>query len=119
MGTLDLDAARKARAAQAEAEAEEHVIILAGEEFTIPPEMPADFALLFMENNPSGALRALFNGQYDRFAETRYSVEDLLELLDGVVKLYGFDTLGEALASRGSSSKSGKPSRPTSKRTTP
>lgn len=119
MGRLDLDAARQARAAKAEAKGEEHVIVLGGTEFTLPSEMPADFAFAFAEGNPRAGLKALFDGQYEQFTETRYSIEDLLELVDGVAQLYGFDNMGEALASRGSSSRNGKPSRPTSKRTTP
>lgn len=118
MGRLDLDAARAARAAKAEAQAEEHVIVLEAEEYTIPPEMPADFAIYALEGQLHASLRSLLDGQYDRFAQTRYSIEDLVELVEGVVKLYGFENLGEALASRRSSSTTGKRSRPTSKRTT-
>lgn len=118
MGRLDLDAARAARAAKSEAKGNDHVIVLGGEEYTIPPEMPADFALLCMEGNIRGGLRALLDGQFESFSEQRYSIEDLLELVDGVADLYGFESLGEALASRNSSSNTGKRSRPTSKPTT-
>lgn len=116
MGRLDLDAARAARA---EAEGEPHVVVLDGQEFTMPPEMPAQFALHVMEGNIFKGLEALFGpDQYAVFSKIVYSIDDLLELADGVANLYGFENVGEALASRRSSRNSGKPSRPTSKRST-
>lgn len=118
MGVLDLDAAREARAAKAEAKAEPHVILLNGQKFEIAAEMPAEFAFAFMEGKPRDGLRVLFGEHYDEFAKTAYSIDDLVELVEGVAELYGFDNLGEALASRESSRSNGKRARPTSKRTT-
>lgn len=119
MGRLDLDAARAARAAKAEAEGDEHVVKLDGQEFTLPAEMPAAFALHVLEGNIFKGLEALFGAeQYAAFASIAYSIDDLVELADGVAQLYGFENVGEALASRRSSRNSGKPSRPTSKRST-
>lgn len=119
MGRLDLDAARAARAAKAEAEAEEHVVTLEGHDFILPPEMPAAFALHVLEGNIFRGLAALLGDeQYAEFSAIRYSIDDLIELADGVAQLYGFNNVGEALASRRSSSNTGNPSRPTSKRST-
>lgn len=119
MGRLDLDAARAARAARVEGEQEEHIIVMGGQEFTVPPEMPAQFALLIMEGRIGAGLEKLFGReQYAIFETVDYSIEDLMELADGVAQLYGFDTVGEALASRRSSSSNGNRSRPTSRRST-
>lgn len=93
--------------------------MLGGQEFTIPPEMPAQFALLIMEGHIGAGLEKLFGSeQYAEFSKIGYSIEDLMELADGVAQLYGFETVGEALASRRSSSSNGNRSRPTSKRST-
>lgn len=119
MGVLDLDAARAARAAKSEAEAEGHTVVLDGQEFALPPEMPAAFALHVLEGNIFRGLEKLFGPeQYAAFDKIGYSIDDLIELADGVAHLYGFENVGEALASRRSSSNNGKRSRPTSKRST-
>lgn len=119
MGHLDLDAARAARAAKAEGEREEHVVTLEGHDFALPFEMPAAFAIHVMEGSIFRGLQVLFGDeQYATFATITYSLEDLIELVDGIAELYGFESLGEALASRRSSLSTGKPSRPTSKRST-
>lgn len=122
MARLDLDAARAARAAEAEAKGEDHVLVIGGQEFSLPVEMPLAFPLALAEADVMGGIRELLGEeQYAEFAanpKTRLSTEDLKELFTGAAELYGFEDVGEALASGSSSLRNGKPSRPTSKRST-
>ena len=118
MGVLDLDAARKARAAKSETGGKPHDITVDGETFTIPVEMPLDAALAISDGHVALFFEELLNGQHEAFAKHKISVDDLLVLVEGVSEMYGLDNLGEALASRASSSNTSKRSRPTSKRTT-
>jgi hypothetical protein len=116
---LDLDAARAARAAKAEAEGEAHVLVLGGQEFELPTEMPLDFVLAAAEGDVAGSLRVLLGEEeYENLRAKGLSVSDLNELIGGLAEVYGLEDVGEALASGDFFSKNGKPSRPTSKRST-
>lgn len=100
MGTLDLDAARAARA---EAKQENHVVVFGGEKFELPPEPPWEMVELPAMGDAPGGVRALLGDeQYIAFKRHRPSVPDMVALLEGAVGLYGL-TVGESSASAGSS----------------
>jgi hypothetical protein len=112
--SLDLDAARAARA---ETRGDPPTVVLAGETFTLPPEMPMRYMWTLLDGDDMAALKVLFDGQLDRFLACDLTREDLLALLDGVPHLYGLRP-GELSASDGSSSGTSSHSRPTSPATT-
>lgn len=109
MAKIDLDAARAARR---EANAEAIVVTLDGDDFSMPPEMPFEVIekLGPLREVPedkapeaAAALLDLFKSligenDFKRFMTHRPSLDDLKELLTGVLKEYGV-TLGEAPAS--------------------
>jgi len=111
MATLDLDAARAARA---EAAGETHALVFGAVEFPLPAELPADFAFRLADGETRGALEALLAERFEEFWERRPTIEDLTALAEGVAKLYGFGDPGESSASAPSSANGGKRSRPTS-----
>jgi hypothetical protein len=104
---IDLDAARRARA---ETRGEAPVIVLAGREWTLPAELPADVVTSFgmvVRGDVAAledAMTALFAGQYPDLkaaalaAGTPLSWEDEKYLLESVLQEYGFD-LPESSAS--------------------
>jgi hypothetical protein len=112
MEAFDLDAARAARA---EAKGETPMFVFGGQKFTLPPEMPAEFAYLL--DDAKEAFRFLLADDFDDFWSHRPSKEDLVELVAVLGKAYG-TSLPESAASGGSSPNGGTPSRPTSPATT-
>lgn len=112
--TIDLDAARAARREAAGAGPE---VVFKGERFTLVPEIPykvaeniSRVAAATAEGDASSSavavtevLRALFDGEWDRFEALNPSVSDVQLLLEEAMKSYGFasaeDGLGEPQAS--------------------
>jgi hypothetical protein len=93
---IDLGAAKAARA-----EAQNEPVVLKWDDktsFTLPVEMPADFALLASEGDLRGAVTALIGDQAQKFFELRPSMEDLTALAELAGSVYGL-TAGEAPAS--------------------
>lgn len=93
---IDLAAARAARA-----EAHREPVVLRwdeGVEFTLPVEMPADFALLAQEGSMRGALAALLGDQADEFFALRPTMDDVNALAEEAGRVYGM-TPGESPAS--------------------
>lgn len=94
---IDLGAARAARA-----EAHNDPVVLrwdADTEFTLPPELPADFALLAQDGDLRGAVAALFGDEdAGRFFALRPSMNDLTELAEAAARVYGIEP-GESPAS--------------------
>ena len=88
---IDLD---QARAARAEVANEPVSIKFAGEEFELPAELPADFALLAAEDRDYDALKALFRDDTERFFAQRPSFDDVRELMTQIGTVYGL-TAGE------------------------
>lgn len=111
MSELDLDAARAARA---EARGEAPTVILGGETFTLPAELPMRYVWTLVDGEDIDALKVLFDGQLERFLATEPTREDILALVAGVPKLYGLGGPGESPASAGSSNGGSNRSRPTS-----
>jgi hypothetical protein len=90
----------KARAARAEAHNDPVVLRWDDEtEFTLPPELPADFALLAFEGDLRGSIVALL-GDEDaaRFFALRPSMNDVTELAESAARVYGIEP-GESPAS--------------------
>lgn len=102
--TIDLDAARAARAA---AQGEPAALVWAGETYPLPPELPALFLSAIVEDRFEEAFAALFpDGSFDVagfMASATY--EDLVEFSQGIGAIYGIDGgLGKSRASGASSS---------------
>lgn len=95
---IDLDAARSARA---EAQAEPVVLRFGGNEYQLPPELPADFAFLAAEEKVREAVAALLGDDADAFFAARPSLADLTALAEAAGDVYGVEP-GEARASAGS-----------------
>lgn len=92
---IDLAAARAARA-----EAHREPVILKwdeGIEFTLPPEMPVEFALCASEGNMRAALAALLGDQAEEFFALRPSMNDVSDLAEIAGEVYGI-TPGEPIA---------------------
>lgn len=104
MAAIDLNAARKARAALRETSGyEPHVILLEDDTYELPAEVPTEFAILAADGDLRGALRALLNGSGDQFIRTS-TTDDIEELTDQISRLYGLgDDAGESSASAPSS----------------
>lgn len=125
MATLDLDAERTARAAQAETGPALHMLRVGGKDFTFPAELPYGLgkALLAIEVEGEPAVeRALVllfgEEQHDTLVDQRLTTTDLNFLFDKLPGLYGLDGRGESSTSNGSSPTTGNRSRPTSNRST-
>lgn len=114
MAEINLDAARAARAEQTES----HTLRLEGEVFTLPLEMPIDFAFLANDEKLREAFSLLFGEEAERFWALRPSVSDITELATQIAGLYGFDSAGESLASVHTSTNIGVPPRLTSNAST-
>lgn len=107
---MDLDRLRTERAAKREAEGKPTSIevILGGRTFTLPPEMPAEAAMLastVAEDDIAaagtatlGAMKLLLGDQYEDFMALSPSLEDLDALFTGMTEAYGL-TMGEPSAS--------------------
>lgn len=109
---IDLDAARAARR---EAEQDPPVIVLDGEDFTLPIELPfeiaGDLGKLFAAKGDKDKLaelagqvvplivKGLLGDDHDRFMEHRPSFDDLIVLLEGMAVAYGLADVGESSAS--------------------
>ncbi len=106
MAAINLNAKRKARAALAEKAGKpvpQHTVTLGDGEFTLPRELPAEFAFAASEGDLRRAITELFNGSAEAFFAERPSFNDVMELVQQVSDLYGFDDLGESPASDSSS----------------
>lgn len=113
MEALDLDAARAARA---EVRGDDPpVFLLGGQKFTLPAELPAEFAYLL--DDPKEAMRFLLADQFDDFWGHRPSKADIFEVVAWIGRTAGL-TAGESSASGGSSPNGSGPSRLTSPATT-
>lgn len=118
MGVLDLNAARAARAAEAEAKGEEHILRFGDQEIHLPPEfneLPWRVAGPAMRGDVRAFLVELVGEETaDKFfVEWDPTVADIAAFSDGLVELYGLN-LPESPASDGSSTSSGNRSRLTS-----
>ena len=111
MTLKDLDAKRAARS---EAQNQAHTIVLGGERFTFPAQLPFEVLELMSEGMFRQAFELLLDDpdQADRFFKHRPDNLDLEEIM----ALYG--PPGESSASRPSSASNGGRSRPTSRRAT-
>lgn len=93
---IDLCAARAARL-----EALGEPVVLKwdeGIEFTLPVELPAEFALCAQEDRMRDAIRALLGPeQADEFFSLRPSMDDIMELADATGRVYGIKP-GESVA---------------------
>lgn len=112
MPTVDLDAARAARA---EARGESTTVVVGGREYELSPELPVEFAEHMRFDRIKDALGTLLADPDDleAFWATRPTIDDVIE----IARTYGVD-LGEFMASSTSSNGTSRPARPTSKRTT-
>lgn len=108
---LDLDAARAARA---EVGGDRPRVMLGGEEFLLPAELPMRYIWTLADGDDMAALKVLFNGQLERFLATEPTKEDIVALAGAVPRLYGMGQSGESSASAGSSKNGSNRSRPTS-----
>jgi hypothetical protein len=83
----------QARAARAEASGEPVVLIFKGKKFSLPPELPAEFALCADEGRLRESIHALFGEtKAGEFFKLEPSLDDLTTMLDSVKSMYG---LGE------------------------
>lgn len=91
---VDLDAARAARA---EAEGRPVTVKMRGETFTLPVELPAEFAFAQQHGDLREIITALFDSveAAERFFALRPSVEDLRALSELAAAVYGL-TPGES-----------------------
>lgn len=129
---IDLDAAKAARLEKA---GKPGTVTFGGEPFTLPQELPVPFgeALgrvvvkidpktkkedLVLAPDVVGAVKALLDGQTERFLALGPSYDDIAEFVNEVATKLGGRSLGESPASRSSSKRTSKSSRPRSKRST-
>lgn len=90
--------------------------LFGGQKFTLPVEMPAEFAYLVVDDAKE-ALRFLLADQFDDFWAARPSKRDIIELVAWAGKVSGL-SLGESPASGSTSGNGSGRSRPTSPATT-
>lgn len=86
---IDLDAARAARA---EKNGPAPIIRLGGKDWTLPVELPADFAILSAAGDLAGAMHALLGEQFEAFWKIGLSMDDLEAIADQAAGLYGVQT---------------------------
>lgn len=104
MKTIDLNKKRKARAAKREKDQDEPVVVLIGEQnIELPVEAPAEFAFLAAEGDIRGAVRGVLGKHANAFFVEKPSLDDVMEFMEAVSEVYGFDSLGESSASESSS----------------
>lgn len=89
-------------------------MVFGGGEFTLPPEPPFEVAPKAVEGDIDGMVRAMLGDQYDAFLALKPSLLDVTAMLEQAFALYGFDDMGESLASVSSSQSTSSHSRPTS-----
>lgn len=99
---IDLDARRKARAAEAEADGEPVEVTFGDTKFVLPAELPWRFASLLFKGEVDDALAAAFGDEYERFMGLDPSVDDVQGLVEDLSEAYGLSE-GESSASASSS----------------
>lgn len=88
--TIDLDAARAARAELDTSPAP--VIRLGGKDWQLPKELPADFAMLAAMGDLVGAMKALIGDEaFPEFWAIGLSMDDLETIADQAHVLYGLE----------------------------
>jgi hypothetical protein len=125
---IDLDAAKAARR---EAAGEAPTLTFGGEAFSLPVELPFEVGhrlLSLLENIAGGTtavfddveaiLRPLFAERYEAFMAHGPSMADIMALLTGLPREYGFTDVGESPASERSSQNGSRPQKPRSKEAT-
>lgn len=116
MGTIDLDAARAARA---ELDEQGPEIVFKGQRFPLPAEMPFSVAELWYKGDTKAGLNLLLAERAEAFWELEPTVQDAQALIRGVSQEYGFGGGSpESSASNGSSPSTSSRSRPTSRAST-
>lgn len=95
---IDLD---RARAARAEAKKEPVTLKFGGRDFTLPPEIPFDFAMYAAEGRLRESVGALIGDDAEAFFALRPSMPDIEALVDHARTVYGVK-VGESPASAGS-----------------
>jgi len=104
MPRINLDQRRKARAAAREKNNAEPIVVeVGGQDFTLPAELPFEFADKAANGDLRGALSTLFDGDADAFFGQKLTFNDVMELVQEVASAYGFDNLPESKASAPSS----------------
>lgn len=87
---INLDEARAARQ-----ESDPVELVLGGQKFNLPPELPFRFAELAGESKLQEALIVLLGEeQADEFFAQQPSTDDLAVFSEAIVKVYGLDTEG-------------------------
>lgn len=115
MGSIDLDAARAARA---EAQGEPHTVVFGGQEYALPAEIPAEFGFLLVEGNLPEAISSVLGESAGEFWAQKPSINDLEVFSEDMARLYGFEDAGNLSPSVPFSPNGGKPSRATSRAST-
>lgn len=108
---LDIDAARAARL---EAEGEPHELVFAGETYTVPAEAPFRFVHYLARGQTGPCLASVFGEDGWTTIAKQASREDVAEIVDQLLAVWGMGDTGEQQASGDSSSDGGASSRPTS-----
>jgi hypothetical protein len=98
--SIDLNAARRARAAaRAEALNEPVVISIGDEQFTLPVELPMDAASALATGSIDAFLVAVLGDGIESFLAQRPSIDDITFVVEGIAAAYGFANPGESQAS--------------------
>jgi hypothetical protein len=126
---IDLDAAKAARREAAGEHPEP--IRFGGDTFELPVELPFEVGhrlLSLLENIAAGSsavfedvmgvLEPLLGEGYPAFMAHGPSMPDIMELLTGLPREYGFTDMGESPASERSSQNGSRPQKPRSKEAT-
>ena len=95
--TIDLDAARAARS-EARPKESPKSVKFGGKDYSLPPELPYDFAHFSAFGDLKSALKVLLGEQFTAFWENKPTVEDMEALNDHLGKVYG-KSKGESNAS--------------------
>lgn len=93
---IDLDEARAARE-----EAEPVTLKYKGDEYTLPAELPFEFAENARKEDAHGALAVLFGDKAEKFFAQSPSITDVEDLTKQIAEVYGLD-VPKASASPGS-----------------
>jgi hypothetical protein len=84
---INLDQSKSARA-----ESEPVKVIFKGAEYTLPSELPFEFADAARREEAKQALDILLGDQADDFFAARPSVDDIATFTEAIVEVYGLDT---------------------------